>query len=274
VGLQRRLAQALGDIARLLELLQLQEWPLNQFLYDLRDTPYGGWSPTYLAELHRAPKFISHIDSVSCLQTLAAIGSTINQADIQGLEAQTAQLAAVIEQAQEHLRAWRVKSAAHDGEPVRFDGVQPIEDEGVELLRQHVGLTDDQAFLLRDPAFDLDEARRLQEAIDALDAQVRAMEPVRQAAAKLKRGIAACDRRLEAERARREPLPRQWDIWGIGTGTVVSLGTVLASNSMKAIVASPSFIAGRVIALPAGLRPWRYSHPTLSAAQAVGEIRS
>ena len=274
VGLQRRLAKALGEIAQLLEVLQLQEWPLNQFLYDLRDTPYGGWSPTYLAELHRAPKFISHADSVSCQQTLAAIDAAVSQAEIHGLEAQTAQLTAIIEQAQEHLRAWRVKSAAHDGEPGRFDGTQPIEDEGVELLRQHVGLTDDQAFLLRDPAFDLDGARRLHKAIDALDVQVRTMEPVRQAAAKLKRRIATCDRRLEAERARREPLPRQWDIWGIGTGAVVSLGTVLASSSMKAIAASPSFIAGRVIAVPVGLRPWRYSQPALSAGQATGEIRS
>lgn len=274
VGLQRRLARALGEIADLLEGMLLHEWPLNQFLYDLRETPYGGWSPTYLADLHRAPKFISHADSVNCMQTLAAIGSTVARAEITGLEAKTAQFAAVIDQAQEQLQAWRAKSAAHDGEPVRFDGVQPIEDEAVELLRQHVELSDHQVFLLRDPAFDVDKARRLQEAIDALDEGGRTLAPVHRAAAKLKRAIAACDRRLEAERAQREPMHRQWDIWGIGANTVVSLGTVVAANSMKAIAASPSFLVGRVIAVPAGLSPWRYSPPALNSGQAVGEIRS
>ncbi|HET9643985.1 MAG TPA: hypothetical protein VFP68_11655 [Burkholderiaceae bacterium] len=274
VGLQRQIAKALVEISHLLEALQLQEWPLNQFLYDLRDTPYGGWSPTYLAELHRAPKFISHAESLSCMQALATIGSTVNQAEIQDLQAITAPLTAAIERAQEHLRAWRVKSAAHDGEQPRFDGVQPIEDEGVELLQQHMGLTDDQAFLLRDPAFDLDGAWRLKESIDALDSKVRSLEPVRQAAAKLRRRITDCYRRLEAEHAQRQPLPRQWDIWGIGSGSVVALGTVMASTSMKAIATAPSFLAGRVIAVPAGFTPWRDSQPALSAVQAAGEIQS
>jgi hypothetical protein len=276
VGLQRRLAKAMDELARLLEWLLLQEWPINQFSYELRDTPYGAWSPTYLAELHRAPKFISHADSANCMRALAEIGSTVSRAEIQGLEAQTAQLAAVIEQAQQQLLAWRVKSAVHDGEPVSFDGVQPIEDEGVELLRQHVGLTDDQAYLLRDPSFDLNGARRLEQSIEALDRQVRNQEPVRQAATTLKRKIAACDRRIEAERARREPSPRQWDIWGIGVGasSIVSLGTVLASSSMQAIAASPAFLTGRVIAVPAGLNPWCYSKPALGAVQTSEEVRS
>jgi hypothetical protein len=120
VGLQRQIAKALIEISHLLEALHLQEWPLNQFSYDLRDTPYGGWSPTYLAELRRAPKFISHADSLNRMHALATIGSTINQADIRDLEAITAPLAAAIERAEEHLRAWRVKSAAHDGEQPRL----------------------------------------------------------------------------------------------------------------------------------------------------------
>ena len=35
---------------------------MNQFLYDLRLTAYGGWSPTYLADLHRRPKFVTEGD--------------------------------------------------------------------------------------------------------------------------------------------------------------------------------------------------------------------
>lgn len=274
VGCQDKIAKALREAALLLERLQLEEWPMNQFLYDLRETAYGGWAPSYMDELRRAPKFVSSSDSQGCMRTLDTIGTTVAQAEIQGLEEYTAPLAVAIQRAQQHLQAWREKSAPHDGEPVRFDGVQPIEDEGMEVLQRQLNLTEHQADLLSDPAFDLIEARRLLGAIDALDVKVRDLKPVRWVASRLRRGIARCDRSLEAALAERQPLIRQWDVWGLGAGAVVHLGTFAAISSMKAIGAAPGFVAGRVVAVPSGLCPWRHSRPVPLLESSGGEIRS
>ena len=274
VGHQGRMAKPLREVALLLERLQLEEWPMNQFLYDLKQTPYGGWSPTYLANLRRAPKFVASSDAQRCKQLLDGIGTTVARAQIQGLEEHTARLAVLIDQAHHLLGDWRDRSAPHDGEPVRFDGVPPQEDDGVDLLQRLLHLTEHQVFVLSDAAFDLDEARRLLDAIGKLDVQAKDLKSVRFVVSKLRRGIARCDRDQNAAEARRQPLTRHWDVWGIGAGAVVNLGTFATTSSMKAIAAAPGFVAGRVIAVPSGLRPWRHAQPAPNSEHAGGELRS
>ena len=60
VGLRRSVAEWVKRLATALENLQCREWPFDQFGTTIRDTCYGGWSPTYLDDVHRAPKWISH----------------------------------------------------------------------------------------------------------------------------------------------------------------------------------------------------------------------
>ena len=130
-----------------------------------------------------------------------------------------------------------------------------MEDEGLEVLRRHLRLTDHQAFVVSDPNYDADEARYLLDAIELLDASVRALKPVNWVAAKLRRGIARSDRGRDAANAERQPLTQPWDVWCVGAGAAVKLGTFAASSSMKAIGAAPGSVTGRIIALPSGLRP-------------------
>ncbi len=272
-GRQDKIAKPLRELALLLERLQLEEWPMNQFLYDLRQTAYGGWSPTYLADLRRAPKFVTEGDLQSSMRALDAITAAVAQAEILDLKEYTERLTVLIRQAQEHFRVWREKSAPHHGEPQRFDGTQPVEDEGVDVLRQQLRLTEHQAYVVSDPEFDVDEARRLLDAIQALDGAVQVLKPVKWVATKLRRGIARGDRSLQAAHAQRQPLTREWDVWCAVGGTVAKLGTFAASSSMKAIAAAPGSVTGRVIAVPLGLRPWR-SQPAPMLEQPAWKMQS
>jgi hypothetical protein len=254
-GRQDKIAKALRQIANLLEGLQLSEWPMNQFLYDLHQTPYGGWSPTYLADLRRAPKYVSEDELQSALLALDSVATTLARAEVLELAGYTEPLAKLVDQAKELLRAWRAKSVGHDGQPPQFDGTQPVEDEGLEVLRRHLRLTDTQEFVVSDPDCDADEARRLLEAIERLDESVRALKPIHWIVAKLRRGIARSDRRRGEANAERQPLTQPWDVWCVGAGAAVKLGTFAASSSMKAIATAPGSVTGRIIALPSGLRP-------------------
>lgn len=275
-GRQARISKALRELALLLEGLQLSEWPMNQFLYDLRETAYGGWSPTYMGDLRRGPRFLSEADLQNALRALDTVATAVARAEIVDLERQTERLADVVGQAVKHFQAWREKSAPHDGQPQRFDGVQPVEDEGVDVLRQHFRLTEHQANVLGDPEYDLDEARRLLESVQALtmlNSPVRDLKAVKWIATKLKRGISRGDRRLDAADAERQPRTRPWDVWCIGGGTCVKLGTFAASSSMRAIAAAPCAVMGRIIAVPSGLRPWRLP-PTQTLEQPALELLS
>jgi hypothetical protein len=142
------------------------------------------------------------------------VSNRIQSADPQGLEASIEHLLACAARSLRYLERWREASQPHDGRPVVFVGTQPIEFLAEEMLLKHLEIKDpDGQGELQHPEFAPKRARQLLAQIASLPEEIRTSEPMRFAASKLAGAVAKVERHHKAERAKKEPLERSWDLW-------------------------------------------------------------
>ncbi|MEK8034187.1 hypothetical protein AACH06_25455 [Ideonella sp. DXS29W] len=190
-GRHPQAAPQLRRAAATLECLQLAEWPSNQFGTSLRDTCYVGTSPTYLARLHRAPRWISQQAFDCCDAALAGVEARIVDAGVEDLPELVRTTCDAVRQARTSLSAWRNASAPHDGQPVAWTGVMPIEDEALAALEGSCGLSDGERFAIRHPVYDEECTRAVLAKIGGLPVDQRRSPAIKFASRKLRGGILA-----------------------------------------------------------------------------------
>lgn len=252
-GRKHRLSDALKRLAYALENLQIDEWPMEQFGTTIDDSSYGGGSPTYLGMLRRAPKWLSEADYHAGLGVVRRIASEVAGASILDLEVVLARVAEACRSVEAMLVKWRQDSQPHDDKPLVFDGAPLIEDEAIGMLKLHLGIDEREAYALEDPVYQEVRTRKLLARIEAMPAQHRQSPPMKFAVRRLKGGLSWLDKHHAREARQRQPVMRDWDLWAVdATGPIASLARVAAENSLDAIQAGPSYLHGRVVAVPAG----------------------
>lgn len=267
-GRRYRLAETLKRVAYALEGLQLGEWPSAQFGTSVHDSCYAARSPTFLDDLRRAPKWLSAENFQDARRVLGLIAQEVAAAEILDMDADVARVVRACGRSDVLLCDWREASRPHDGEPLAFDGAPLIEDDALAMLRSQFADLGQDAYALSDPLCDEVKTRRLLSRIEAMPVALLSSEPMLFAVRRLKNGLRRF-RQFYAQEARvRQPTARDWDLWAVdATGRVGCLGRLSAATSLDAIKAGPTYLHGRVVAVPAGA--WPTSEPGLMRGPAL-----